>query len=77
MKIDLLFTHKSRRPWDVTQEDAANFKGFLEHFGDIIENKLPEGINFCISSCFAKRWNCPKLLQVKNCIQYLLVACGS
>lgn len=52
---------------DITQ-DIAKFKGPTENYGAVIKNKLLEVIILCFRSCFTKRRNCPKALEVKNCI---------
>lgn len=55
-------------------QDIASFKDPTELCETVINNKLPEGIILCFRSCLAKRRNCPKALEVKNCIWCFLVA---
>lgn len=75
MKTHLCLSHTQmrERPRDITQ-DVAKCKGPKEDYETVIKNKLPEEIMLCFSSRFAKRGNCPKALEVKNCICCFLVA---
>lgn len=72
IKTNLCLSHthsemRGRGSRDITQ-DIAKFKGPTEHYEAIIKNKLPEARSLRYKSCFAKRGNCPKALEVKNCI---------